>query len=184
MYSPHQVPWKLDGTAALLRTVTAQAGHPFYVTIDVGHQTGQARYVEYDPDYPRDEYPYCYATTKDADTGRWLRRLGRYSPIIHLQQTDGRSSRHLPFTAANNAAGVVRGEAVLADLLDSFQRPAVEGMPPPVDAIYLTLEIFAGTADKPSDILPGLRESVAYWRRFVPEDGLTLDVLARKGRDA
>lgn len=151
--------------------------------VDVGHQTGQARYVNEDPAYPRDIYPYYYAKPEDGDTGQWLRRLGRYSPIIHLQQTDGRSSKHLPFTDANNAAGVVRGEAVLADLLDAFQRPDDAGMPPPVDAVYLTLEIFAGTADRPSDILPGLHESVAYWRRFVPEDGLALDTLARRGRD-
>jgi hypothetical protein len=35
----------------------------------------------------------------------------------------------------------------------------------------------SGTAEKPSDILAKINESAAYWRRFVPEDGLTLDQL-------
>ena len=50
-------------------------------------------------------------------------------------------------------------------------------MPPLCEEVYLTLEIFAGTAELPVDIINKLKDSVAYWRQFIPEDGLTLDKL-------
>jgi hypothetical protein len=45
------------------------------------------------------------------------------------------------------------------------------------EAIYLTLEIFGGTADLPVDIEYKIKDSADYWRKFIPEDGLTLDKL-------
>jgi hypothetical protein len=52
--------------------------------------------------------------------------------------------------------------------------------PAPVEELYLTLEVFVGTAAHPFTALEELRESVAYWRRFVPEDGMELgDAVAR-----
>lgn len=124
-----------------------------------------------------DEYPYLFSSEGDGDTGLWLSALGSYSPIVHLQQTDGFSSRHLPFTAECNRTGVVRAEEVLRALRAAYERGEEAGMPPRVDRIYLTLEIFSGTADHTADLLDRLRESVAYWRQFVPEDGLSLDQL-------
>jgi hypothetical protein len=41
-------------------------------------------------------YPYLFAKQSDGDTYRWLEELGCYSPIVHLQQTTGGSSAHLP----------------------------------------------------------------------------------------
>jgi len=50
-------------------------------------------------------------------------------------------------------------------------------MPSKCDEIFLTIEVFAGTAEIPYDILRKIEESVLYWRDFIPEDGLTLDKL-------
>ena len=50
-------------------------------------------------------------------------------------------------------------------------------MPQPVDEICLTLEVFAGTADLPCDIINKITDSVNYWREFIPRDGMTLDEL-------
>jgi hypothetical protein len=44
-------------------------------------------------------YPHLFAAEKDCDLYRWLEELGCY-----LQQTNGGSSSHLPFTEANNEA--------------------------------------------------------------------------------
>ena len=38
-------------------------------------------------------------------------------------------------------------------------------------------QAFAGTASINYNTLRDLKESVAYWRQFIPEDGLTLDQL-------
>jgi hypothetical protein len=52
-----------------------------------------------------------------------------------------------------------------------------EGLPPLLPDLYLTLEIFTGTADINRAVLMRIRESVAYWRQFIPEDGLSLEKL-------
>ena len=37
-----------------------------------------------------DRCPYLFASYEDGDPYEWLERLGCFSPIIHLQQTDGK----------------------------------------------------------------------------------------------
>ncbi len=124
-----------------------------------------------------DEHPYLFASEADGDLYYWLRTLGCFSPIIHLQQTDGKASAHRPFTEANNRTGIVDPVNVLKAIREAYQQPIDSGYPPPCADIYLTLEIFSGTADYPAQILANMRESAAYWRRFIPRDGLTLDEL-------
>ncbi|MBL8156707.1 MAG: hypothetical protein JNM70_21190 [Anaerolineae bacterium] len=120
--------------------------------------------------------PYLFAEGEDGDVYAWLRRLGRYSPIIHLQQTDGSASAHRPFTEAFNRSGIIHAEQVLMALYESCSQLAISGNEmPPVEDIYLTIEMFSGTAERPARILANLRETAAYWRRFVPEDGMRLD---------
>ena len=121
-----------------------------------------------------DRAPYLFASPEDGDPYAWLRHLACYSPIIHLQQTSGRSSSHWPFTAERNAEGIIRPEQVLQAIAASYARPEEKGLPPRCRDIYLTLEIFAGTAEIPADIILALEESAAYWRRYVPRDGLPL----------
>ncbi|HET6439031.1 MAG TPA: TIM barrel protein [Anaeromyxobacter sp.] len=124
-----------------------------------------------------DANPQLFSCPEDADCYAWLERLGCYSPIVHLQQTDGRSSPHHPFTAEHNRDGRITGEQVLRALQRSYQRPVAPHMPARCDEIYLTLEVFSSTVSIPHDLLQDYRESVRYWRRFVPRDGLTLDEL-------
>ncbi|MHC5068196.1 MAG: TIM barrel protein [Planctomycetota bacterium] len=124
-----------------------------------------------------DGYDYLFAKAEDCSPYRWLERLGRYAPIIHLQQTDGHSSSHWPFTRARNEVGIIDGPRLLASLAASYQAADDPALPPPVTDIYLTLELFAGTAAINADIVAELRESVAYWRCYVPQDGLELSEL-------
>jgi len=122
-------------------------------------------------------HPYLFAESDDADPYRWLERLGCYSPIVHLQQTDGSSSSHRPFTAEHNRRGVVTPERVLGSLARSYAREAAAGMPPRCKEIYLTLEIFSGTAETIYEVERAMRESVEYWRRYLPTDGAVLSGL-------
>jgi hypothetical protein len=226
MYSPHQIPWTLDGSKKLLKEIWTRSGSPLYLTLDTGHQYGQRKFVRLPPDQLRqalrrarstgrleaglwlgpasayglfraaiaapekaeddylerlnqemDRYPYLFAAWEDGDGYGWLRRLGCYSPSIHLQQTDGTSSAHRPFTERNNREGTIRGERVLQAIAAAYSAVPEAGMPPPCEDIYLTLEIFSGTADLPVDILTALADSVAYWRQYVPKDGLTIHEL-------
>jgi sugar phosphate isomerase/epimerase len=122
-------------------------------------------------------FPHFFSSEQDCDLYTWLEHLGCWSPILHLQQTDGRSSGHRPFTAAHNAAGIVHPLKVLQAIARSYERPARPGMPRRCDDIYLTFEIFPHTTDRPRDFLPALAESVRYWRQWIPEDGMSLDSL-------
>jgi sugar phosphate isomerase/epimerase len=124
-----------------------------------------------------DGYPHLFARSEDGDLYRWLEELGCYSPIVHLQQTNGRCSSHLPFTAANNEAGIVRPAKLLEAIARSYHGAERPGLPPRCSNLYLTFEIFPHTMDRPRDILPRLAESVGWWRRWVPEDGLSLSEL-------
>lgn len=118
--------------------------------------------------------PHLFANPRDWNVMEWVRTLGRYSPIVHLQQSDGVSSSHWPFSRAYNQKGIIKAEQVLRALADSFAQEAVPGMPPACGEVALTFEPFISTAGNVYDFLDDLRESVAYWRRYVPEDGMRL----------
>jgi sugar phosphate isomerase/epimerase len=237
MYTPHQYPWRIPDALDLVRTVSKRAGSPFYSLLDVGHQSGQHRFLRPRaeelaasieaarshagapssagprPGEPRsagapdvwlgseraydlfdravredirldeavrrilalaDDHPHLFASQGDGDPYRWLAETGAYSPIVHLQQTDGRSSPHKPFTPEYNEWGIITGEKVLQALAEAYAADASEKMPPRIADVYLTVEVFSSTADRPRDILDRLRQTIAYWRAFVPEDGLEL----------
>ncbi len=52
MYTPHQVPWTIKGARELLQQVFKRSDKPFYITIDVGHQSGQRKFLKPDHDIP------------------------------------------------------------------------------------------------------------------------------------
>ena len=231
MYTPHQVPWTISGAIEIMRRVYTRAKAPMYITIDTGHQSGQARFLRISEKQVRrlirlgragcankgvwlgpqsafrlyekavtdkrapedwlvskigkeaDKYPFLFASSEDGDPYTWLARLACWSPIIHLQQTDNICSAHLPFTRQWNRTGIIKGSKVLKAIRDSYRQRPEPGMPPRITDIYLTIEVFSGTSGINRDILNNLRETVAYWRRFVPEDGLTLDRLLSGNRD-
>ncbi|MCL2488993.1 MAG: sugar phosphate isomerase/epimerase [Oscillospiraceae bacterium] len=169
MYSPHQPPWTLSGADELLREVLQRSGTPMYLTLDTGHMNGQKNFQK------TAEQDWLYAEPRDADHIAWLRRFACYSPIIHLQQNDGISSPHWPFSAAYNAKGIIRAEAVLAAIAESYAQPDTLPGLPRCEHILLTLEPFIGTAAVPGAALDEIAESVRYWRGFIPEDGMALD---------
>ncbi|MGI6238349.1 MAG: TIM barrel protein [Christensenellales bacterium] len=45
MYTPHMYPWTIQSAADTLRQAYARAGYPTYLSIDVGHMAGQARFM-------------------------------------------------------------------------------------------------------------------------------------------
>jgi sugar phosphate isomerase/epimerase len=220
MYSPHQVPWTIEGTFAYLSEVSRRSGFPAYVAVDTGHQTGQRRFLRPDReaiarslegtgpspylgpdsayailDHARggsasvrrdatarievemDDYPHLFAAERDCDLYQWLEEVGCYSSIVHLQQSNGKSSAHLPFTSVWNETGIVHPLKVLQAIARSYAKGPRSDMPRCCSEIYLTFEIFPHAADRPREILPGLAESVRYWRQWIPKDGLDLGSL-------
>jgi sugar phosphate isomerase/epimerase len=224
MYSPHQIPWTIKGAQELINQISEKSPKPLYITIDVGHQSGQRNFLKpgkesliqamqqfqkegqinhlwlgsnsayklferckdlekiqfedftkqiYDE---MDNYPYLFAEALDGSTYTWLEELACYSPIIHLQQTDGTSSGHRPFTRSNNEKGMIKGRKVLEAIRTSYENQQ-NLMVPKVDRIYLTIEVFASTSSINYYTLRELRETIQYWRQFIPEDGKKLNEL-------
>ncbi len=124
------------------------------------------------------EYPYLFSEVPDCSPYIWLEELACFSPIIHLQQTDGESSAHRPFTVTYNESGIIEGRKVLEAIGKSFEHPSTHTLPK-VDCIYLTLEVFTSTASINYFTLKDLRETVHYWRQFVPKDGMKLNELIK-----
>lgn len=219
MYTPNQPPWTISGTEQLMNRVMSHQGHPLYTTVDTGHAWAQRRFVpaggavrEAEAAVPAAHLvaSHLVAAPEDSDPYSWLERLGVWSPIIHLQQTDGNGSHHRPFTAPENQRGIIHPERVLTALQKSAERaarwgtsartsadtpdpaadalisasptalPGASAFPtaPPVQDIYLTIEVFGSTAADSQVLLQEIRESVAWWRQWIPQDGLHLSQLA------
>lgn len=223
MYSPHQVPWRIEGTKELLKQVTQRSNRSFYFTEDIGHhhikfitpskedirnafkafkndnmlrglwlgmnKTYQL-FKEADSNNGEisetdlneitreiEQYPHMFAKEEDGDCYEWLRRLGCYSPIIHLQQSDGLTSAHKHFTRENNQWGKIEPKAVLTALRESYDQAEDSNMPKRCEKIYLTLEAFTSTASINHDTLEDYKLSVDYWRKYISEDGMELNKL-------
>lgn len=219
MYTPHQIPWTIEGTKQMMQQLTEGAAYPFFFTEDVGHHltsyvkptqvqikaavaSGKEIWLGNDNAFAMydrilekgsitdaecdallaamDETPYMFAEEKDGDCYCWLKEIGCYSPIVHLQQTDGNASAHKPFTAECNAWGKISVKEVLQAIQESYNAPTCPELPAKCSEIYLTLELFSGTAQTVRSILRNYAQTVQYWRQFIPEDGIALDELLAK----
>jgi sugar phosphate isomerase/epimerase len=126
--------------------------------------------------YEMKNYPYLFSEAEDGSPYRWLEELACYSPVIHLQQTDGTSSGHWPFTRLNNEKGIIEGRKVLEAIKTSYENQHDLNVPK-VDRIYLTIEVFASTGSMNYFTIRELQETIRYWRKFIPEDGKRLNEL-------
>ena len=70
MYSPHQIPWTIDGARDFVAQAFRRSGAPIYLTIDTGHQTGQHRFLR--PSAARIVARASEATARGDDGGLWL----------------------------------------------------------------------------------------------------------------
>ncbi len=161
------------------KTASASDGSTLWLGSDQAHALwkaeGSAAWERISADM--DHHPSLFSSYEDGDCYHTLRRLGCYSPIIHLQQTNGRLSAHLPFTPAENAKGIITPTAVLGALKESYDAPEDPRMPRRCTEIYLTLELFSGTTSIMNNVLDSVAQSVRYWRGAIPQDGLYLDQL-------
>jgi O-acetylhomoserine/O-acetylserine sulfhydrylase-like pyridoxal-dependent enzyme len=109
----------------------------------------------------------------------FLLNLGLETLALRMQRycENGLAAARLPFTNHENKKGIIDGADLLKALKESYDQVDNATMPEKSDEIFLTMEIFTGTASILHDILKDYRDSVKYWRRFVPLDGLSLNDL-------
>ena len=164
MYIPSEIPWTLEQAEQFLAEVNrGSAGCPVYLTVDTGHQAGQAYGL----------------TAPDTDYTAWLRRFAPVAEIVHIQQTTPEASHHWPFTPAYNERGGVRLERILEAVEQGHRE--WEGNPlsavmAPVARTFLVAELIPGSTKTEQTVLEELTISAQYLRQYVPEAGLTLSV--------
>jgi sugar phosphate isomerase/epimerase len=110
---------------------------PIHFMLDVGHQCGYE------------------VSGRDSDPYAWLEELGQLSPIVHIQQTNGKADCHWSFTKENNKKGIIRIEKVLNALGKSGLKEVV-----------IFPEFFYGTDVLDERILDEIDESWDYLKEF------------------
>jgi sugar phosphate isomerase/epimerase len=139
MSIPREHPSTIAETREIYTRLNGAAVIPIYLNLDVGHLDLTS------PD-PADRDPYA-----------WIRELGSSCKVLHLQQTDAAASRHWPFTAANNARGIIEADRVLSSIEATG-----------VAEIYLIMELFYQPfGDTDAFVLSSLKESVVYWQQAI-----------------
>lgn len=119
------------------------------------------------------DYPYLFTEEQDADEFEWFKRLAKYSPIVHMQQTDGITAGHASFTAEKNKNGIITGKNLFSAINDCYSN--TNDIIPRTENIYLSFELFYSNMATKTEIFSKLKESLKYWRQFVPYDGISLN---------
>jgi len=131
-------PCTIEGSVQLLQKANENSKVPIKLTIDTGHQ--------------------CTVGVKkqDNDVYAWLRELAADSPVVHVQQTDGKGDRHWPFTKEYNRIGVIEPERVIDAIEDSGARE-----------VYLMLEVIHPFEAEETKVIEDLKTSANYWKTYI-----------------
>lgn len=132
-------PCTINDAKKLLAKVNERAKVPIKLCIDTGHQCA-----------------WKVESSKDLDVYAWIKELGSDSPIMHIQQNDGKGDRHWPFTEEYNKVGVVKADKVIKAIDESGAK-----------RVLLALEIIHPFEAYEPQVVKDLKESVQYWRQFL-----------------
>jgi len=136
MSIPREMPCTINETKALIEKANEVSHVPVRLCLDVGH--GYFR-----SDDPRDRDPYA-----------WLREFADISPCVHMQQTDGKGSRHWPFTKEYNSMGIIVPEKIFE---------AIEQAGSKKTAIIFEF-FFSAHAESDENAINNIKRSVEYWQ--------------------
>lgn len=99
---------------------------------------------------------------EERDPYAWLRALGSWAAVVHLQQSAPDSDGHWPFTAERNRLGRIEAPRVL----DALAASGAEN-------VMLILEVIPAFEADDRVVLAELRESAAYWKAALEDFGHT-----------
>jgi sugar phosphate isomerase/epimerase len=136
MSIPREVPCTIDETKYMIEAANEHAHVPVMLCLDVGHG------------YIRSGDP------RDSDAYAWIRELGHISPAIHMQQTDGKGSRHWPFTEEFNRIGVIDPDRIFHAIEETG-----------IEKTIIVFEFFYSAHAIPDEsAIDNLKMSVEYWQ--------------------
>jgi len=139
MSVPRETPCTISETEELYERLNEKAALPIKLCIDIGHGAAIS------------------GTKRDRDPYAWIEHFGSRTAVIHIQQTDRKSSKHWPFTKKYNRIGVIDAKKVLEAIKASGAKE-----------ILLVIEVFHSFFEPAEDeVLDDLKESVDYWRKWI-----------------
>jgi len=94
--------------------------------------------------------------SRDRDPCTWLTELGSDSPCVHVQQTDGKSDRHWPFTEEFNKIGIIDGERIISSLDKSG-----------AGRTYIYPEVFPAFEQDDDQVIDDMAKTMKYWKEYV-----------------
>lgn len=141
MSVPREMPCTMAETEDLYERMNEGAALPIKLCMDIGHGAAVS------------------GTPQDRDPYAWVRRFASRTPVIHIQQTDGKSSKHWPFTEEYNKRGIIEAPRVIEAIEDSG-----------AEEVLLVIEVFHSFFEPMEyKVLDDLKISVDYWRRYIKE---------------
>ncbi len=136
MSVPRELPCTIDETKSMIERANEFSHVPVRLCLDVGHG------------YIRSGDP------RDSDAYTWLRELGHLSPVVHMQQTDGKGSRHWPFTEEYNKIGVIVPERIFETIEETG-----------IEKTIIVFEFFYSAHAIPDEsAIDNLKASVEHWQ--------------------
>jgi len=135
MPTPREFPHTPEEALDLMREVNEGAAVPVRICFDLGHA------CSYDLKKPGDPYA-------------WLEKLLPYTPVVHLQQTDGKRDHHWPFTPEYARKGIIKPRRVIETVRQS-----------PLKRVDLVLELGHSLDAPDQKIIDGHKRSVEAWAK-------------------
>jgi len=132
-------PTTIEDAKKLLSQANEKSSLPVKLCIDVGHMCNPE-----------------VKSAEDLDPYAWLKELGRDSPCLHLQQTDGKADRHWPFTEKYNKIGIIKADEIISALKEGGS-----------ELTYLFLEVIHPFEHPDKQVIEELKESVEYWKSYI-----------------
>lgn len=133
-----EIPFTLAECEEMLERINGVSAIPFRLCLDVGHQCTISH------------------VSDEADPYLWLRKLGRMTEVIHLQQTDGKADHHWPFTEEYNAVGIIKPSCVVEAINESG-----------ADSVTMVLEVIHSPETPDDQVLDDVARSVEYWAEYL-----------------
>lgn len=139
MSTEREYPSTIAETKYIYERLNKVSAIPIYLNLDVGHLNNNS------------------GNQDDGNTYAWIRKLLKYSKVLHLQQTRKGVSLHAPFTQEHNKEGIIDCKKVIEEVRNTG-----------VKEIYLMMELFFKPIGLNDDIvIRSLKESVIYWRSLL-----------------
>jgi D-erythrulose 1-phosphate 3-epimerase len=134
---PREFPHTPEEAIEVMQEVNQGSALPVWLCFDLGHCG------PFDGDRPEDPH-------------LWLEKLLRWTPVIHLQQTDGKGDRHWPFTSQYAGVGIIDPQRVVEIARSS-----------PFERVELIFEISHAFDAPDQQIIDDHKESVDTWARWL-----------------